>query len=47
MAKVALSFDAWKPGAVQPATVEVPVQVIEAVGSPQHTGRGLRRSPGP
>jgi len=37
MAKVALSFDAWKPGAVQPATVEVPVQVIEAVASPQLT----------
>src|SRR6266545_4621409 len=35
MAKVALSFDAWKPGAVQPATVEVPVQVIEAVESAQ------------
>jgi WD40 repeat protein len=34
---VALSFDAWKPGAVQPATVEVPVQVLEAVESPQHT----------
>jgi WD40 repeat protein len=34
---VALSFDAWKPGAVQPATVEVPVQVIEAVRSPQLT----------
>jgi WD40 repeat protein len=32
---VALSFDAWKPGAVQPATVEVPVHVIEAVASPQ------------
>jgi Tol biopolymer transport system component len=37
MARVALSFDAWKPGAVQPATVEVPVQVIEAVESPQLT----------
>src|SRR5262245_49306831 len=37
MANVALSFDAWKPGAVQPATVEVPVQVIEAVESPQLT----------
>jgi WD40 repeat protein len=37
MAKVALSFDAWKPGAVQSATVEVPVQVIEAVESPQLT----------
>src|SRR5438094_7281781 len=35
MANVALSFDAWKPGAVQPATVEVPVQVIEAVEAPQ------------
>jgi WD40 repeat protein len=34
-AKVALSFDAWKPGAVQAATVEVPVQVIEAVESAQ------------
>jgi WD40 repeat protein len=32
---VALSFDAWKPGAVRPATVEVPVQRIEAVESPQ------------
>jgi WD40 repeat protein len=32
---VALSFDAWKPGAVQPATVAVPVQVIEAAQSPQ------------
>jgi WD40 repeat protein len=37
MANVALSFDTWKPGAVQPATVEVPVQVIEAVESPQLT----------
>jgi WD40 repeat protein len=35
MAKVALSFDAWKPGAVQPATVEVPVQRIEADASAQ------------
>jgi WD40 repeat protein len=35
MAKVALSFDAWKAGAVQPATVEVPVHVIEAVESAQ------------
>jgi WD40 repeat protein len=34
-AKVALSFDAWKPGAVQPATVDVPVHVIEATDSPQ------------
>jgi len=34
-AKVALSFAAWKPGAVQPATVEVPVHVIEAVESAQ------------
>ena len=32
---VALSFDAWKPGAVQPATLEVPVDVIEAVESAQ------------
>ena len=32
---MALSFNAWKPGAVQPATVEVPVQVIEAVESAQ------------
>jgi WD40 repeat protein len=32
---VALSFDAWKPGAVQPATVDVPVHVIEAVASAQ------------
>src|SRR6266481_5755948 len=37
MAKVALSFDAWKPGAVQPATVEVPVHVIEAIESAQLT----------
>jgi WD40 repeat protein len=37
MAKVALSFDAWKPGAARPATVEVPVHVIEAVESPQLT----------
>jgi WD40 repeat protein len=34
---VALSFDAWKPGAVQPVTVEVPVEVIEAVESAQLT----------
>src|SRR5262249_43021836 len=34
-AKVALSLDAWKPGDVKPATVEVPVQVIEAAESPQ------------
>jgi len=34
---VDLSFDAWKPGAVQKATVEVPVQVIEAVESAQLT----------
>jgi WD40 repeat protein len=27
---VALSFDAWKPGAVKPSTVEVPVHVIQA-----------------
>jgi WD40 repeat protein len=32
---VALSFDAWKPGAVRPATVEVPVHVIEAAESAQ------------
>jgi len=30
-----LSFDAWKPGAVQPTTVDVPVHVIEAVESSQ------------
>jgi WD40 repeat protein len=30
-----LSFDAWKPGAVQSATVEVPVHIIEAVESSQ------------
>jgi dipeptidyl aminopeptidase/acylaminoacyl peptidase len=35
VAKVALSFDAWKPGAVRPATVEVPVRPLEAVASPQ------------
>jgi Tol biopolymer transport system component len=34
-ARVALSFDAWKPGVVRPATVEVPVHVIKAVDSPQ------------
>jgi WD40 repeat protein len=34
---VALSFDAWKAGAVQPATVKVPVRVIETVESPQLT----------
>jgi WD40 repeat protein len=32
---VSLSFDAWKPGAVRPATVEVPVHVIEAAESAQ------------
>jgi WD40 repeat protein len=32
---VVLSFDAWKPGEVRPATVEVPVHVIEAVESAQ------------
>jgi WD40 repeat protein len=32
---VALSFDAWKPGAVQLATVEVPVQVLDVAASPQ------------
>jgi WD40 repeat protein len=32
---VALSFDAWKPGAVKPSTVEVPVDVLEAVESPR------------
>lgn len=32
---MALSFDAWKPGAVQPVTVDVPVHVIEAADSPQ------------
>jgi len=36
MAKVALSFDSWKSGEVRPATVEVPVQIINAVESPQH-----------
>jgi WD40 repeat protein len=35
MAKVVLSFDAWKPGEVRPATLEVPVHVIEAVESAQ------------
>jgi WD40 repeat protein len=34
---VALSFDAWKPGAVRPATVEVPVRPLGAVESPQLT----------
>jgi WD40 repeat protein len=32
---VALSLDAWKPGAVQSAVVEVPVQVLEVAPSPQ------------
>ncbi len=32
---MALSFDAWKPGQVRPATVEVPVHVIAAAESPQ------------
>ncbi|HZY84468.1 MAG TPA: WD40 repeat domain-containing protein, partial [Gemmataceae bacterium] len=32
---MALSFDAWKPGQVRPATVEVPVHVITAAESPQ------------
>jgi WD40 repeat protein len=32
---VVLSFDAWKPGEVRPATFEVPVHVIEAVESVQ------------
>lgn len=46
MAKVALSFDAWKPGAVRPAVVEVPVRVLEAVESPQLTAtlRGHQES---
>jgi WD40 repeat protein len=35
VAKVALSFDAWKPGAVRPATVEVPVRPLQAVESLQ------------
>ena len=35
MAKVALSFAAWKPGAVQPGTVEVPVHVVKVAESPQ------------
>jgi WD40 repeat protein len=35
MAKVALSFPAWKPGEVTPATVEVPVHIVEAVESSQ------------
>ncbi len=30
-----MSFNAWKPGAVRPATVEVPVHIISAVESPQ------------
>jgi WD40 repeat protein len=34
---VTLSFAAWKPGAVQPATVEVPVHLIEAVESARLT----------
>ena len=32
---MALSFDAWKPGAVRPVMVEVPVHVREAVNAPQ------------
>jgi WD40 repeat protein len=35
---VALSFDAWKPGTVRPATVEVPVRPLAAVESPQLRG---------
>ncbi len=32
---MALSFDAWKAGAVRPATVDVPVRVLQAPQSPQ------------
>jgi hypothetical protein len=33
IARVALSFDAWKPGEVAPALVEVPMLVPEATVS--------------
>jgi hypothetical protein len=29
MARIALSFDAWKDGRVAPATVEVPVGIVD------------------
>src|SRR4051812_14713054 len=35
MARVALSFDAWKDGRVAPATVEVPVSVHKVEPSPE------------
>jgi WD40 repeat protein len=35
MARVELSFDAWKAGRVTPATVEVPVIVLDVKDSPQ------------
>ncbi len=35
MARVELSFDAWKDGRVAPATVEVPVAVLDVKDSPQ------------
>jgi WD40 repeat protein len=35
MAKATLSFDAWKPGAVRPAAVDVEVRVSEMVKSPE------------
>jgi WD40 repeat protein len=38
MARIALSFDAWKEGRVAPATVEVPVAGEEVPDSPQHRG---------
>ena len=34
---MALSFDAWKPGAVKPSTVELPVDIIAAAESAQLT----------
>lgn len=35
MARIELSFDAWKDGRVAPATVEVPVAVLDVKDSPQ------------
>jgi hypothetical protein len=35
IARVALSFDAWKPGEVAPAVVEVPMFIPEAKESAQ------------
>jgi WD40 repeat protein len=35
VARVTLSFDAWKPGRVEPAALEVPVLVPEVIESPE------------